>query len=84
MGVVESLIHASFVYERGNLIGKRILVIGDDDLFSLAAALTGLPSWVVVLEKDPRLVAFINHVARVEVSELRDIVESLVCVRMRV
>jgi spermidine synthase len=45
VSVIESLIHASFMHERGNLIGKRILVIGDDDLFSLAAALTGLPAW---------------------------------------
>jgi len=42
---------------------KRILVIGDDDLTSIAAGLSGLPKEVVVLEIDDRLVNFINKVA---------------------
>ena len=33
-------------------------MIGDDDLFSVVAALTGEPRLIVVLEKDARLVAW--------------------------
>lgn len=50
--------------DRGDLEGKRLLVLGDDDLVSLAAGLSGLPREVVVLEIDDRLVDFINDVAR--------------------
>lgn len=49
--------------ERGDLAGKRLLVLGDDDLLGLAAALTGLPQEVVVLEVDDRLVHYINDQA---------------------
>ena len=51
-----------FVYERGDLNG-RIFVVGDDDLFSIASALTGLPEKVVVIDIDDRLINFINIVA---------------------
>ncbi len=51
-----------FVYERGDLYGK-IFVVGDDDLFSIAAALTGMPKKVVAVDIDDRLVNFINSVA---------------------
>jgi len=33
----------ALLFARGDLAGKEILVLGDDDLVSLAAALTGLP-----------------------------------------
>jgi hypothetical protein len=52
-----------FMDERGDLRGKRILVIGDDDLFSVAAALTGLPKSITVLEIDGRLVKLLNAIA---------------------
>ena len=42
---------------------KRLLVIGDDDLTSIAAGLSNLPKEVTVLEIDERLVNFINKVA---------------------
>ncbi|MGI9951222.1 bis-aminopropyl spermidine synthase family protein [Moorellaceae bacterium AZ2] len=50
--------------DRGDLEGKRLLVLGDDDLVSLAAGLSGMPEEVVVLEIDDRLIDFINEVAR--------------------
>ena len=52
-----------FVYERGDLNG-RIFVVGDDDLFSIAAALTGLPEEIFVIDIDERLIRFINNVSR--------------------
>lgn len=53
----------AFMYERGDLLDSRIFVVGDDDLFSIAVALTGLPQKVWVGEIDERLVSFINETA---------------------
>ena len=53
----------AFIYERGDLEGTEIIVIGDDDLISLGMALTGLPKRIVVLEIDDRLINFINRKA---------------------
>lgn len=46
---------------RGDLTGRRLIVLGDDDLVSLAAALSGLPQRVSVLEIDDELVGFIEE-----------------------
>lgn len=56
----------ALMLDRGDLEGKRLLVLGDDDLVSLAAGLSGFPREVVVLEIDDRLLDFINEVARRE------------------
>lgn len=48
----------------GDLDGKSILIIGDDDLLSIALALTELPSRIVVLDVDSRLGDLINSVNR--------------------
>jgi len=49
---------------RGDLRGKRIAVLGDDDLMSIALALTGLPEKVTILEIDERLINFIKDVSQ--------------------
>jgi len=46
----------------GDLCGKRIALIGDDDLLSVALALTQLPSRIMVLDIDRRLGDFITKV----------------------
>ncbi len=51
-----------FLYERGDANGS-IFVVGDDDLFSIAAALTDMPERVVAIDVDERLVDFINKIA---------------------
>ncbi|MCX7750686.1 MAG: bis-aminopropyl spermidine synthase family protein [Candidatus Bipolaricaulota bacterium] len=56
----------AFLLAHGDLAGKDLLVLGDDDLVSLAAALTGLPRRVAVLDADPRIPAFIADAARAE------------------
>ena len=53
----------AFIYERGDVEGANIMVIGDDDLISIALALTGMPEKITVLEIDERLINFINKVA---------------------
>lgn len=52
-----------FLFERGDLLKTEIFVVGDDDLFSLASALTGLPKRVFVVDIDERLIDFINKKA---------------------
>ncbi len=52
-----------FLYERGDLLNSEIFVVGDDDLFSLASALTGFPKRVFVVDIDERLIDFINRKA---------------------
>ncbi|MCS7239714.1 MAG: bis-aminopropyl spermidine synthase family protein [Candidatus Bipolaricaulota bacterium] len=45
---------------------KELLVLGDDDLVSLAASLTRLPRRVAVLDVDLRIVRFLQELARRE------------------
>lgn len=59
-GVIRRL---EFIYERGDLVDSKIFVMGDDDLLSLAAGLTGMPRRVHVVDIDERLVSFINEKA---------------------
>jgi predicted methyltransferase len=53
----------SLMARMGDARGKRIAVLGDDDLVSVALALAAEPEEVAVLEIDERLVEFINQVA---------------------
>ncbi len=55
----------AFMYERGDLYGD-IFIVGDDDLLSLAAALTGLPRRIVVVDIDERLITFLNRLAQAQ------------------
>lgn len=61
----------ALMYARGDVAGKRILLLGDDDLLSIALALTGLPREIVVVEIDPRLCEFIENIARAKQLNLR-------------
>ncbi len=61
-----TLARVAFLWGQGDLTGKELLIIGDDDLVSVAAALTREPARVVVLEVDQRLIDFINDVARAQ------------------
>lgn len=54
------------MWRHGDLAGKDLLVVGDDDLVSVAAGLTRLPRRVLVLDADPRVTSFIEGVARQE------------------
>ncbi|NPA06468.1 MAG: bis-aminopropyl spermidine synthase family protein [Chloroflexi bacterium] len=53
----------AFMYERGDLTDTQIFIVGDDDLLSLAAALTGLPRRIMVMDIDQDLIAFIQRMA---------------------
>ncbi|NIP39533.1 MAG: bis-aminopropyl spermidine synthase family protein [Candidatus Dadabacteria bacterium] len=57
-------------YERGDVYGKDILVIGDDDLLSIVLGLSGMPKSITVLEIDERLTKFIADIAEQEKFEV--------------
>lgn len=59
-----SVARVVFLLGRGDLEDRELLIIGDDDLISLAAGLTRLPKRITVLEVDTRLVEFIERVSR--------------------
>lgn len=61
-----TLARVALMTARGDLAGGNLLVLGDDDLVSVAAALTGLAQRVAVLDADPRVTTFIAHVAEQE------------------
>ncbi|MEO0087484.1 MAG: bis-aminopropyl spermidine synthase family protein [candidate division WOR-3 bacterium] len=51
-----------FMHSYNDLKEKNILIIGDDDLLSVALALTKLPKRIVVLDIDKRLVDFLEEI----------------------
>lgn len=55
---------AALMHHYGDLEGKKIVLIGDDDLLSIALALTGLPSHITVLEIDRRLGEFLKTIKK--------------------
>lgn len=46
--------------ERGDITGKDVLILGDDDLLSIVLGLSGLAASITVVEMDERLVGFIR------------------------
>jgi len=52
----------ALMHNYGDLDGKSIVLIGDDDLLSVALAITGLTSRITVLDIDERLGNFIKNV----------------------
>ncbi len=55
---------SAFMHERGDVEDRSILLIGDDDLFSIFLALLGLSCTVMVLEVDERLIQYIDQKAK--------------------
>ena len=56
-------LRASFMYERGDLENRSILLIGDDDLFSLYLGMLGMVKRILVLDIDKRILRFIEEKA---------------------
>ncbi|MEM2995723.1 MAG: bis-aminopropyl spermidine synthase family protein [Candidatus Bathyarchaeia archaeon] len=55
---------AALMHFYGDLDGKNVVLIGDDDLLSVVLALTELPSNIVVLDVDTRIGEFLKEVNR--------------------
>lgn len=71
----------AFADSKGDIRNQNILILGDDDLVSIALALSKLPSKITVFEIDNRLVEFISSTSKkfnlsIEVYQ-RDLRESL-------
>lgn len=58
-----TIARVALMWQKGDLAGLELLVLGDDDLVSIAAALTGVPKRVAVLDIDERLLDFIQKVS---------------------
>ena len=54
---------ASFMYERGDLENRSVLLIGDDDLFGLYLGLLGMSRRILVLDIDKRILRFTEQKA---------------------
>ncbi|MBV5327500.1 MAG: bis-aminopropyl spermidine synthase family protein [Chlorobium sp.] len=54
---------AAYMIWRGDIQGKDIAIIGDDDLTSIAIALAGVAKRIVVFEIDRRLINYISDVS---------------------
>jgi len=50
-------------YERGDIAGKDIMILGDDDLISVVLGISGVPRRLTVVEIDKRLTDFIQDAA---------------------
>ncbi len=48
--------------ERGDIQGKDIIVLGDDDLMAIALRFTGMPNRITILEIDTRITEFIENI----------------------
>jgi predicted methyltransferase len=64
MGEYDVIARVAFMHHYDDLHGKDIVIIGDDDLLSVALALTGLPSRICALDIDERIGDFIGRVNR--------------------
>jgi len=51
----------ALAYERGDIHGKEIFVLGDDDLISIVLGISRLPKRITVVEIDNRLTDFIQE-----------------------
>jgi len=54
---------ASFMYERGDLEDRAILLIGDDDFFSVYLGMLGMSQRILVLDIDKQVLRFIEEKA---------------------
>ncbi|HDH96502.1 MAG TPA: putative methyltransferase [Proteobacteria bacterium] len=60
----DTLARLAFIDKNGDLEGRSIVILGDDDLLSLAALISGKPRRIAVFEIDSRLVDFIGAEAK--------------------
>ena len=56
---IDTIKRLAFMYQRGDIEGMDIFILGDDDLLSVAIALTGMARSITVVEIDERINRFI-------------------------
>ena len=52
-----------YLLKQGDIEGRKIIFLGDDDAASIAVALTGLAKEITVLDVDERILDFLSNVA---------------------
>ncbi len=67
----------ALMLHQGDVAGREIVTLGDDDLASIALALTGLPARVTVLEIDEHICDFISSVAQAHGLNIRVVRQDL-------
>lgn len=67
----------ALMIQQGDVAGREIVTLGDDDLASIALALTDLPARVTVLEIDARICEFIASVAQTHGLNIRVLQQDL-------
>jgi hypothetical protein len=68
---INTVARLALMHRRGDVKGRNIMLIGDDDLLSLALWLTHLPARITVLEIDRRINSFIKDISKGEI-EVRE------------
>ena len=63
IGDTDAILRLAFMYERGDLEGASVLILGDDDMMGIAFALTNLPKRILVLDIDKRIIEYEKKVA---------------------
>ncbi len=63
---IDTVRRVAYLYQRGDLEDTEIFILGDDDLFSVAASLTKMPKRIVVVEIDKRLNEFLRTLSKKE------------------
>ena len=58
----DTLRRVALMHKYGDVVDKSIVLIGDDDLLSIALALTELPERIVVFDIDERFEKFFNEI----------------------
>ncbi len=54
----------AYAIKRGDVIGKRVVCIGDDDFLSIILALTGKPKEVLAIDLDKRVLSTIEELSK--------------------
>lgn len=62
----DALARVLFMHRMGDVVERDIVLIGDDDLVSVALAVTGWPRRIVVIDVDERLGAFLERLNRTQ------------------
>lgn len=60
----DTVARVALMHKYGDVADKNIVLIGDDDLLSIALALTELPKRIVVFDIDERFEKFLNEVSK--------------------
>ncbi len=64
MRAEDAVARVAFIHRMGDLARRDLLLIGDDDLVSIALAITGLAGRIAVIDIDDRLQEFIERANR--------------------